>query len=115
MAIYDDIAEEQLRIFDRSVLRPAEAVATAVGTVNQNPIYSYGDVISPHIEGGEPLKIEDQHFLDTINGRAAALCDGRSGAAVVGVLEAIVRSLSTGQRATVDLQEMNARVSQLSA
>jgi predicted dehydrogenase len=115
MAIYDDIAEEQLRIFDRSVLRPAEAVATAVGTVNQNPIYSYGDVISPHIEGGEPLKIEDQHFLDTINGRADALCDGRSGAAVVGVLEAIVRSLSTGQRATVDLHEMNAPVSLLSA
>lgn len=115
MAIYDDLAEEQLRIFDRAVLRPVEGAATARGAVNQIPSYTYGEIVSPHIEGGEPLKIEDQHFLDCVNGRVEALCDGRRGAAVVGVLEAIDRSLAEGQRATVDLPEMSAPASLLSA
>ena len=115
MAIYDDIAEEQLRIFDRAALRPAESMGAALGTVNQIPTYTYGEIVSPYIAAAEPLKIEDQHFLDCVNGRTDGLCDGQSGAAVVGVLEAIDRSLASGQRTMVDLPEVSAPVSQLSA
>ena len=111
MAVYDDLAEEQLRIFDRAVLRPAEAVATTFGAVGQTPTYTYGEIVSPHIAGGEPLKIENQHFLDCINNRVEGLCDGRSGVAVVGVLEAIDRSLAAGHKVPVDLPEMTAPMS----
>jgi len=36
---------------------------------------------------GEPLRLEDQHFLDCLAANAAPLCDGRSGIEVVRVLE----------------------------
>ena len=36
---------------------------------------------------GEPLRLEDQHFLDCLGHGAAPLSDGRSGVEVVRVLE----------------------------
>jgi predicted dehydrogenase len=111
MAVYDDLAEEPLRIYDRAVLRSAEVVAPTLGAVSQIPTYTYGEIVSPHIAGGEPLKIENQHFLDCINNRAEGLCDGRSGVAVVGVLEAIDQSLAAGHKMPVILPEMTAPVS----
>ena len=110
MAIFDDLAEEQLRFYDRAVRVGAEVRASSRTT----PTYVYGDVVSPHIAGEEPLKIEDQHFLDCVNGRSEKLSGGRSGMTVVGVLEALDRSLSIGRKASVELFPV-APVSLLSA
>jgi predicted dehydrogenase len=89
MAVYDDLADERLRIFDCGVN----------GSHGDTPLYDrpisyrYGDIVSPHIRSEEPLAVEDQYFVDSIvtgKGRTSA---GLNGMAIVAILEAIDRSL----------------------
>ena len=102
MALYDDIAEEKLRIFDRGVNGGDERQASGT-KLHEMPItYRNGDIVSPQIHFQEPLMLEDQHFVDCIRNRTRLLSDGNSGAAVVAVLEAIDRAMKAGQPVTVD-------------
>jgi len=92
MAVYNDLHEERLRIFDRGVERDEQQL-----TPFERPLsYRYGDIISPHIQFEEPLSLEVRHFVDCIRDGAIPLTDGRNGLAVVAVLEAIDESLRTG-------------------
>lgn len=98
MAVYDDMAEEPLRIFDRGVDRPEDELAPY-----ERPLsYRYGDIISPHIPFQEPLALEDQHFVDCIRNGASPETDGVSGLTVVTVLEAIDRSLRTQRSVEIE-------------
>jgi predicted dehydrogenase len=98
MAVYDDLADERLKIFDRGVDRGEEGGAA----VHQMPVsYRYGDIVAPHIGGQEPLVLEDQHFVDCVRNRARPTSDGHSGLAVIAVLDAIDRSLASGDRVSV--------------
>jgi predicted dehydrogenase len=100
MAVYDDLAEEKLRIYDRGVDQKDEAVGDTPD--HQMPIsYRYGDITSPHIAFQEPLVLEDQHFIDCVRSGARPTSDGASGLAVISVLDAIDRSLSTGKAVDV--------------
>jgi predicted dehydrogenase len=104
MAVYNDMAEERLRIFDRGVERPAQTEASY-----ERPLsYRYGDIISPHIRFEEPLALENQHFVDCIRNGSRPLTDGQSGLAVVAVLEAADRALRTGTRLDVDWPDPSA-------
>jgi len=97
MAIYNDLCEERLRIFDRGVEWDEQQVAPF-----QQPLsYRYGDIISPHIPFEEPLSLEVRHFLGCIRESAIPLTDARNGLAVVTVLEAIDESLRTGSAVKV--------------
>jgi predicted dehydrogenase len=98
MAVYDDMAEERLRIFDRGIERAGPELAAYERPVS----YRYGDIVSPHIPFAEPLSLEDQHFVDCICNGTDPLSDGRSGLAVVAVLEAIDLSLRTRTPVAVD-------------
>jgi predicted dehydrogenase len=92
MAVYNDMAEERLRIFDRGVERQHPELP-----LHEQPLsYRYGDIISPHVPFGEPLAIEDAHFIDCIRTGAVPDADGIDGLNVVGVLRAIDESLATG-------------------
>jgi len=88
MAVFDDLAEERLRIYDRGL-----------GAVDEPPCperpitYRYGDIVVPHIRADEPLALQDQHFVDSILSRTRPRTDGYNGAAVVAVLEAIAASM----------------------
>lgn len=106
MAIYDDVADERLRIFDCGV-EPGEAVAGEDGLVPfERPFaYRHGDIVSPRLPSDEPLMVEDRHFVDCINGEAEPLADGTSGLAVVAVLEAIDRAIAEGRTVAVDAAE----------
>jgi predicted dehydrogenase len=92
MAVYNDLsANEAIRIYDKGVQRPAEPVGNA-------PIsYRHGDISMPHINLTEPLGMEDAHFIDCITKGTPCLTDGRTGRAVVKVLEAAAESLATGR------------------
>lgn len=99
MAIYNDLHEERLRIFDRGVEWDEQQVVSF-----QQPLsYRYGDITSPHIRFEEPLSLEVRHFVDCIRNDAVPLTDGRNGLAVVAVLEAIDESLRTGGAVRVRL------------
>ena len=89
MAIYDDLAEERLRIYNRGLDSSIE------GTLSHErpPTYRYGEMIAPHIRPDEPLAVQDKHFIDSILTRTQPETGGASGIAVVAVLEAIQRSM----------------------
>jgi predicted dehydrogenase len=100
MAVYDDLADEKLRIFDCGVEGglPGEGVVPY-----ERPIsYRQGDIVSPRIDAEEPLAVEDRHFIECIRDRTTPVSDAASGIAVVAVLEAIDRSLSSGTPYAVD-------------
>lgn len=58
--------------------------------------YHQGDVVSPKIDGTEPLKQEALHFVECIEKRLTPISDGESGAQVVSVLEYGQQSLENG-------------------
>ena len=55
-----------------------------------------GDILIPHIPMREPLRELCKHFADCVDGHTKPLTDGRSGAAVLRVLEAAQQSLEAG-------------------
>ena len=58
--------------------------------------YHYGSILSPYIEGDEPLRVECLHFLECVRERSTPLTDGRNGLAVVEAIEAAQESLRKG-------------------
>jgi predicted dehydrogenase len=96
MAIYDDLREERLRIFDRGVERSQQSMQF------ERPLsYRYGDIVSPHIQFEEPLVLEMRHFVECVSNGSVPRTDGRNGLAVVAVLEAIDEALATGNTVEV--------------
>jgi predicted dehydrogenase len=89
MAVYDDIQPlEKIRIYDTGV------AATETSTFGEFLYsYRYGDILSPRIEEGEPLKLEIRSFIESILSGAAPKTDGWNGLRVVEVIEAADRSL----------------------
>jgi predicted dehydrogenase len=84
MATFDDMdPERKVTIFDKRV----EAYKARSG-----------DIWSPSIPLGEPLRIECQHFLDCIAEGRAPVSDGASGLRVVRVLERLQDELELTRR-----------------
>jgi predicted dehydrogenase len=102
MALYDDLADERLRIFDRGVEPPVDRDSGPSTTHGVPLSYRYGDIVSPHINFQEPLMLEDRNFIDCALGRAEVVDSGASGVAVIAVLDAIDRSIASGGRITVE-------------
>jgi predicted dehydrogenase len=90
MIVYDDVAPlEKIRIYDTRVERPPHYDTFA----EFQYAYHYGDVYVPYIKQEEPLKVECQHFLDSIRNGTTPLSDGRQGLKLVQILEASSESL----------------------
>lgn len=89
MAVFDDMeASEKLKIYDKGA-KFSEDYNTFAEYVGLR----FGDITIPHINVGEPLKIECMHFIDCIENRNQPISDGRDGLRVVRVLEAAQKSL----------------------
>lgn len=101
MAVYNDIAEERIRIHDKSAVPPGADAARVS--------YQFGDVRSPHVLFAEPLMVQDRHFAACIRDGATPRSDGYSGLAVVEALEAAQISMSQGR--TVLIEEVAGAVS----
>jgi predicted dehydrogenase len=92
MAVYDDLAhQEQLRIYDKGIVLSLED-----NTHNLPMPHHYGGISSWHIKVHEPLKVQDEHFVECVLAGRRPRTDGESGLAVVQVLEASERSLRRG-------------------
>jgi predicted dehydrogenase len=89
MAVYNDLADqERIRIYNKGV------------------VTAYGDIVSPFISSQEPLSLQDQHFIQCIESGRRPLTDGRSGLAVVHVLESVEQSLREARPITLDPEEL---------
>lgn len=105
MAVFDDMApSEKLRLYDKgfdwqnsdgslsdgSLCNDFSANAETALKVR------FGAVTIPHLPTTEPLLLECQHFVDSINNGTPPRSDGRDGLQVVQVLEAAQQSLEAG-------------------
>lgn len=92
MAVYNDMAvDERVRVYDKGVAFGDDSGAMP-------PVsYRHGGIESPYIAFEEPLLVEDRQFVRSIITGETPPSDGRSGLAVVEVLEAAERSLRVGQ------------------
>lgn len=89
MAVFDDLeGNEKLRIYDKGadVNADYDTFAEYIGL-------RWGDITIPHIQVGEPLRIECMHFLESLRTRKPPLSDGKDGLRVIKVLDAAQRSL----------------------
>jgi predicted dehydrogenase len=85
MAVFDDLAPElKLTVHEKSV---AERRVDASAGI----LASAGDILAPRLPGGDPLRLECEHFISTI--RSGKHLGAREAAAVVAVLEALQQSL----------------------
>lgn len=95
MLVYDDVSpSEKIRIYDKSVTR-----LEGYDDYGQfQLIHRAGDVLIPKIDFEEPLRVECQHFVDSIAGERSPRTDGQAGLRVVRILEAASRSMAEGGR-----------------
>jgi predicted dehydrogenase len=93
MVVFDDLkAEQRVKVHDKGVTAMTDdADLTAVPMT-----YRHGDIVSPYLAMNEPLRVEDEHFLDCVQTGLRPLTDGESGLEVVRVLEAAQRSMCDG-------------------
>ena len=98
MAVYDDIAENKIAIYDKGIDRfRLDGSLGSFDTFDQfQLIQRAGDVVIPRIEYSEPLRAECKHFVECITENKQPTTDGDNGLRVVEVLEAASRSLALG-------------------
>ena len=90
MIVYDDVEPlEKIKIYDTRVEAPPHYDTFAEFQYS----YHYGDIYTPFIKQEEPLKVECQHFLESIIQGKTPLSDGKQGLALVRILEAASQSL----------------------
>jgi len=89
MVVYDDTATEQVRIFDRgAIFEPHD-----FGTHRAGMAYRLGDVVSPHIDAAEPLRLELADFVASIRSGELPRSDMYRGLSIVQIVEASELSL----------------------
>ncbi len=90
MVVYDDVeTNEKIKIYDKGVVAPA--YTSTYGDFQCS--YRYGDILIPNIRFVEPLKLECQHFLESIQKHSRPRSCGQVGLEVVKILEAAQLSL----------------------
>ncbi|NLE22144.1 MAG: Gfo/Idh/MocA family oxidoreductase [Actinobacteria bacterium] len=104
MLVYDDTENvEKVKIFDHGVdfEEPEDFGEFQLS-------YRTGDIVSPKIQGVEPLFLEASHFVECCRSGATPITDGWAGLQVVASLEAAQASLDNGG-AGIDLPEQALR------
>jgi predicted dehydrogenase len=91
MVVYDDTSSEPVRVFDSGVeLRDPESFGEFRLT------YRTGDIVSPRIDGAEPLSVELRDFCHAIETGEAPRSSDSLGLEVVRMIEAVDQSLEAG-------------------
>lgn len=90
MVVYDDVESlEKLKIYDKGVERPP--YTNTFGDFQF--AYRYGDITIPNLRFTEPLRLECNHFLESILARKRPETDGYDGLKVLRIIEAAQKSL----------------------
>jgi predicted dehydrogenase len=93
MVVYDDVeVNEKIKVYDKGVDTPEYTDTFSEFQCS----YRSGDILIPNIRFVEPLRMECQHFLDSIQNHTEPQSSGIVGLEVVKILEAAQRSLMNG-------------------
>mgnify|MGYP000859673611 FL=1 len=104
MLVYDDIADEKVRLYDRQAMPLAGA---APGEIRCH--YRYGDSVALPVDWVEPLRLECEHYIESIRQGTPPQSDGYSGLRVVRVLERADESLYNSEKRLQALMVEEAR------
>lgn len=96
MIVYDDLeASEKVKLYDKGI-----TVKNGPESLYKQMVaYRSGDMYCPQLDVTEALRVEAQHFADSIEHATTPLTDGYAGLRVVSVLEAATRSMKDRGRA----------------
>jgi predicted dehydrogenase len=93
MIVYDDMEpSEKVLVYDRGITIRSGDMDSIYKTIVD---YRTGDMVAPKLVHREALSVEAEEFVECIRTRRNPVADGRSGLAVVRVLEAAQESLRT--------------------
>lgn len=92
MAIYDDLAQEKIKVYDKGIDAPSPTTDFAEFQI----AYRYGGSYCPWVQEKEPLKAECADFIRCIADGDVPHTDGVNGYQVTEVLEAAHLSLTHG-------------------
>ncbi len=88
MVLYDDMAIEKVKFFDRGV------ALTSPATFGEFQLtYRSGDIVSPNLASTEPLLTQTNHFLDCLETGTRPATDGKMGLEIVRIIEAAGKSM----------------------
>jgi predicted dehydrogenase len=94
MATFDDMAiEGKLTIYDKGFDEDTRSYGEYIARS--------GDIFSPRVPSTEPLRLECEHFLESVQNGTAPRSDGHSGLRVVRVLEQLQAELERTRRTPV--------------
>ena len=101
MAVYDDVSNEPVRLFDSGIVLPNP------GTYGEFRLgYRTGDIVSPQVDPAEPLSLEMSDFCRAIRSGETPRSSAVLGLEVVRVVEAVEASLENqGRRVEVALPD----------
>ena len=101
MIVYDDLeTSEKIKIYDSGVRFISDEDRIQEMRVG----YRTGDMWSPQVPVTEALRIECEHFVDSIRNKRRPLTDGEFGTQVVELIEAAISSMH-GKGQTIDLPQ----------
>jgi len=93
MLVYDDLEPiDKIKIYDKRVEIPPHYDTFAEFQYS----YHYGGMYAPFLKLAEPLKVECEQFLNSIENGTESEANGLEGLKVVQVLEAATKSLRNG-------------------
>jgi predicted dehydrogenase len=87
MVVYDDGSNEPVRVYDSGVIPPNPE------SFGEYLKYRTGDIVSPHIDGAEPIALQMEDFCSAIRGGSTPRSSPQLGLEVVRMIEAAERSL----------------------
>jgi predicted dehydrogenase len=89
MVVYDDVADDKIAIYDKGIDRRAVLCENMDFDNPRPPEFNYrsGDILLPQVKFVEPLRIEAEHFLESIKNQTTPLTGLAHARTVVSILE----------------------------
>jgi predicted dehydrogenase len=89
MVVYDDVADDKIAIYDKGIDRRAVLGENMDFDNPRPPEFNYrsGDILLPQVKFVEPLRVEAEHFIDSIKNMTTPLTGLAHAREVVSILE----------------------------
>jgi len=89
MVVYDDVADDKIAIYDKGIDRRAVLGENMDFDHPRPPEFNYrsGDILLPQVKFVEPLRVEAEHFIDSIKNETTPLTGLAHARTVVSILE----------------------------
>ena len=94
MVVYDDVADDKIAIYDKGIDRRAVLGENMDFDHPRPPEFNYrsGDILLPQVKFVEPLRVEAEHFIDSIRNKSTPLTGLSHARTVVSILEKATRN-----------------------